>query len=212
MAAGIFHLIWLTGVSCDGCSIRALGDRTAGGIEALLQGVEGLPPIHLLHPILSFESGAAFTEQLRRAERGELGPFGVVNESAVPTRLTTESQAPESGGMRASVTALDALAPNAQFVIAWGDCAVWGGPHSLSPNPTGSTGTAMHLGAEYRSRLGLPVINMPGCAPPQILNATLVQLLSHAIGRGPALELDELNRPAAAYPELWAGALAVWKS
>ena len=208
----VFHLVWLTGMSCDGCSIRALGDPTGGGIEALLQGTAGLPRVALLHPILSVESGAEYTLALQRVERGELQPYGVINESAVPTRLTDEPQSDASGGMRAAVTSLDHLAENAQFIIAWGDCAVWGGPHSLKPNPTGSTGTAMYLGPTYRSALGLPVINMPGCAPPQILNALLIELIACVAQRGPIPELDELGRPKMQYPELWQGAFAAWKS
>ena len=49
--------------------------------------------------------------------------------------------------------------------IAIGTCATWGGIPSAEGNPTGSMSVMDLLGASYRSALGLPVINIPGCAP-----------------------------------------------
>lgn len=67
-SAETFTLVWLTGPSCDGCTIGALGERTAGGLEALLAGASaGLPRIRLVHPALSFETGDRFIELMRRA-------------------------------------------------------------------------------------------------------------------------------------------------
>lgn len=214
-AAG-FTLVWLTGPSCDGCTIRALGDPTAGGLEAVLGGSAGdLPGVRLLHSLLSAQSGAEFAAALERAAAGELGPYGVVNEASVPD---DDGAAPGFfsslgvvGGRSVSVGEwLDRLAPRAQFVVAWGDCAVWGGPHSLHPNPTGATGTAAHLGRSYASVLGLPVVNLPGCAPPPVLLSTLEALLRRFRGTGPAPELDSLNRPEGAYSEGWKGAFGPW--
>ena len=104
-------------------------------------------------------------------------------------------------------TWLDRLAPRASVVVAYGDCGVWGGPHALHPNPVHATGAAMHLGVEYRSVQGLPVVNLPGCCAPAVLLDTLVALLRHIYDGGPALVLDDTNRPAFAYPDTWKGAL-----
>lgn len=211
-----FDLLWLSGPNCDGCTIKALGETTHGGLEALLAGrVPGLPRVHLTHPVLSIETGAAFIERLRRTERGDVGPFGLVNEGSVTSDELAGSGffatlGEEDGRAVTIKNWLDRLARRAAFVIAWGDCAVWGGPHSLAPNPTGSTGTAMYLGADYRSSLGLPVLNMPGCAAPSALVATLVALLKWIEGEGPPLELDDMNRPKFAYPEVWKGAFVAW--
>lgn len=210
-------LVWLTGLNCDGCSIKALGDASEGGLEALLTGsLSGVQPVRLVHPILSPESGARFVDLLERAARGELEPYGIVNEASPSTRDAAEpgfySALGESGGepMRYEEW-LARLAPRAAFVIAWGDCAVWGGPHSLAPNPIGATGTTMALGVDYRSTLGLPVINLPGCAPPHVLLATLRTILRWHAGTGPALELDAVNRPVGQYPVAWDGALGTWR-
>ena len=58
----------------------------------------------------------------------------------------------------------------AKFTVAIGDCACWGGIPATKPNPTDSVGLqylkGQHggfLGKNYRSKAGLPVINIPGC-------------------------------------------------
>lgn len=212
----VFHLVWLTGPSCDGCTVGAIGDTTAGGIEALLAGtVPGLPRVALVHPALSFESGEEFVEQLRRAERGDLGPFALIVEASIPDERRANggffSGLGEDEGTPIPIAAwVSRLAPRAAVVVAFGDCGVWGGPHSLEPNPVGATGVGVHLGIGYRSALDLPVINLPGCCAPPVLIATLAAILHHAHGDGPALELDDTNRPRFAYPEQWKGALPVW--
>src|SRR5262249_8162781 len=92
------------------------------------------------------------------------------------------------------------LANVAQFVVAIGDCATWGGIPATAPNPSESQGLQFlkrnqggFLGAAYRSRAGLPVINVPGCpAHPDWITQIVVAV---ATGRAADLELDELQRP-----------------
>lgn len=213
-----FHLIWLTGLSCDGCTIRALGDPTRGGLQGLLAGdAEGFPPLRVHHPVFSPESGRAFREPLERAARGELARFGVVNESSLAWPEEGDgtlfgSLGEDDDGRPLSFGRwLERLAPGADFVVAWGDCGVWGGPHSIGANPAGATGTSMFLGPEYRSRLDLPVVNLPGCAPPEVLTETLFRIFRWMRGEGAALELDPRDRPSFAYGRRWNGALATWE-
>lgn len=214
--ADVFHLVWLTGPSCDGCTIGAIGDPTAGGLEALLAGrVNGLPRLDVTHPALSFESGDVFVERLRRAAAGELDPFALIVEASIPDEALALdgffSGLGEEGGKPIPIaTWVHRLAARAAVVVAYGDCGVWGGPHSLEPNPTGATGVGVELGAQYRSAWNLPVINLPGCCAPPVLISTLAAVLKHERGDGPPLELDDTNRPRTAYPDTWKGALAVW--
>ena len=202
-----FNLVWLTGPSCDGCTIRALGDRTEGGLEMLLTGrAEGLPRVQLYHSALSFETGDAFVAHLRKAAQGELDPFALIVEASVPDEARAHpgffSGEGEEGETPIGIAHwLDRLAPRAAVVIAWGDCGAFGGPHATDPNPTGATGAWTYLGLEYRSTLGLPVINLPGCAAPPVLTATLVALLKWAQGTGELPQLDDTNRPLFAYPD-----------
>ncbi|HVL68248.1 MAG TPA: hypothetical protein VM364_13380 [Vicinamibacterales bacterium] len=202
-----FNLVWLTGPSCDGCTIRALGDASHGGIEALLTGaVEGLPRVDLYHPALSFDTGDAFIEHLRRAAAGHLDPFALIVEASVPDERLAEpgffAGLGEDEGVPTGIGRwLDRLAPRAAVVIGWGDCGAFGGPHANDPNPAAATGAWTYLGLDYRSTLGLPVINLPGCAAPPVLTDTLIAILRWAQGAGELPPLDDTNRPLFAYPD-----------
>ena len=53
------------------------------------------------------------------------------------------------------------------------------------------------LGKEYRSAFGLPVINIPGCAPQgDNFTETVFAVLLFLQGLGPLPTFDELGRPA----------------
>ena len=56
------------------------------------------------------------------------------------------------------------LAP-APLRRAIGTCATWGGVPAAAGNVTGSMSLMDFLGEDYRSVLGVPVVNIPGCAP-----------------------------------------------
>ena len=70
----------------------------------------------------------------------------------------------------------------------------------MEPNPSASTGLQFHkrekggfLGPDFRSKMGLPVINIPGCpAHPDWITQIIVAL---ATGRAGDIALDELHRP-----------------
>jgi hydrogenase small subunit len=88
----------------------------------------------------------------------------------------------------------------ADFVVAIGDCATWGGIPAMAPNPTDSQGLQYlkrkhggFLGSRFQSKAGLPVINIPGCpAHPDWITQILVAI---ATGRAADLQLDDLQRP-----------------
>ena len=80
--------------------------------------------------------------------------------------------------------------------IAIGTCATWGGIPAAAGNITGSMSLMDYLGAGYRSSWGIPVINVPGCAPQgDNFTETVAGLLHWANGIGPAPQFDELGRP-----------------
>lgn len=213
----VYTLAWLRGLDCDGCTIAALGDSSAGGFEGLLgKQSPGLPTVDLLHPLFALETGDAFVHRLRQCAQGKLGPFGLLVESAISCGTSADQRCfaglGEEQGQPISVTWwLDCLAAKADFVLAIGDCAAWGGPHSIGVNPTTSTGVGMWLGPDYRSRLGLPVVNLTGCSAPAGLLATVADLVVWANGLGPVPELDEHSRPRRLYEGIWKGALALWE-
>lgn len=205
------NVFWLSGMSCDGCSISALG-ATEPSVEELLTGaLPGIPTVVLHHYALSMESGDHFTNSMLRAEKGELdAPYVIVYEGSIPDETLTVRGEPWSAegalplwtspDVRRSIATAEwvrRLAPGAAAVIAIGTCATWGGIPASYGNPTASMGMMDFLGKDYRSRFGLPVINVPGCAPvgdnfTEVVAATLLFLNK----QGPLPEFDDLGRPA----------------
>lgn len=211
------HVFWMAGMSCDGCTISVAG-ATNPGIEGLLLGtVPAMPKVLLHHPVLSVEAGAQFMEPFKQAYNGTLGdPYVVVFEGSVPDeRIASRmggywsamgsevlSGEAEGGGSRMIPTAewLTRLAPGAAATIAMGTCATWGGIPAAEGNPTNAMSVMDHLGKDYRSAFGLPVINIPGCAPQgDNFTETVFAILLFLQGLGPLPAFDELGRPAWLY-------------
>jgi hydrogenase small subunit len=88
------------------------------------------------------------------------------------------------------------LAPGALAVVAAGTCATYGGIHAMQGNPTGAMGVADFLGWGWKSKAGLPIVNVPGCpVQPDNFMETLLYLLRQVAGLAPMIPLDELGRP-----------------
>jgi hypothetical protein len=80
--------------------------------------------------------------------------------------------------------------------IAIGTCATYGGIHAMQGNPTGAMGLADYLGWGWRSKAGLPIVNVPGCpVQPDNFMETLLYLLYQAAGLAPMIPLDQQLRP-----------------
>ncbi len=206
------HVFWLAGMSCDGCSISVTG-ATNPGIEGLLAGtVPAMPQVILHHPVLAVESGEEFVRQFEQAANGELDvPYVVVFEgsiaderiaartggywSAMGVRALEEGQ--ECAQPSSTAEWCERMAQGAAAMIAIGTCATWGGIPAAEGNPTGSMSVMDFLGKDYRSALGLPVINIPGCAPQgDNFTETVFAVLLYLQGLGPLPAFDELGRPA----------------
>ncbi len=211
----VVHAFWMAGMSCDGCSVSATG-ATSPSVEDLLNGtIPGLPKVILHHPVLSVEAGEEFTHPFELAAKGELdAPYVCIYEGSIADeRLAAETsgywsamgdQTLEEGGERPFPTSerLAQMAPGAAAVIAIGTCATWGGIPSAAGNPTGAMSLMDFLGEDYRSALGLPVINIPGCAPiGDNFTETVAAILLFLQGMGPLPEFDELGRPAWLFSE-----------
>lgn len=209
------HVYWLAGMSCDGCSIAVTG-ATNPGIEGLLAGtVPAMPQMILQHPVLAVDAGSEFVNTFRTAWRGELGaPYVVVYEGSI----ADERIAARTGGYFSAMgveehegsqpqpvpTAewLKRLAPGAAAVIAVGTCATWGGVPAAEGNPTGAMSVMDFLGKDFRGTFGLPVINIPGCAPVgDNFTETVFAVLLFLQGLGPLPAFDELGRPAWLFTE-----------
>ncbi len=207
----IVHVYWLAGMSCDGCTISVAG-ATNPGVEGLLLGtVPAMPKVLLHHPVLSVEAGADFVQSFRDAWEGKLGaPYVVVYEGSVADEriadrdggyfcaMGVETIADREGSHPVpTATWLKRLAPGAAATIAIGTCATWGGIPAAEGNPTNAMSVMDFLGKDYRSAFGLPVINIPGCAPQgDNFTETVFAVLLFLQGLGPLPTFDELGRPA----------------
>ena len=199
------YVIWLAGMSCDGCSISLLG-ATTPPLERLMAGtVPGVPKLVVSHTALSLESGHEYLETFFKAERGELdAPYVVVLEGSVPDENLNKDNGgyfvavgQENGRQVPTAEWLTRLVPTAAAVISVGTCATWGGIPAAYGNVTGSMGLMDYLGKDFRSAFGLPVINIPGCPPiGDNITETISAILLFLQGLTPLPEFDELGRPA----------------
>ncbi len=205
------HAFWFAGMSCDGCTVSVTG-ATSPSVESLLLGAHpGIPPVILHHPVVNMESGPNYLRAHEQALRGELdAPYVIILEGSA----TDETLATASGGYWSAqgeepwgpdgesrtVTVdewIARLAPNAAASIAIGTCATWGGIPSADGNVTGAMSLMDFLGKDYVSAFGLPVVNVPGCAPiGDNFTETVAAILYFLQGFGPLPEFDELGRPA----------------
>jgi hydrogenase small subunit len=94
------------------------------------------------------------------------------------------------------------LAPGAAAYIAIGTCATWGGIPAAAGNITGSMSLTDFLGKDYRSALGVPVVNIPGCSPlGDNFTETVAAVLLFLQNLAPLPKFDELGRPAWLFEE-----------
>jgi hydrogenase small subunit len=198
------HVLWINaGLSCDGDSV-SLTNAKNPSIEEIAMGViPGLPEVVFHWPLIDFENGAEFIEWFWKGARGELDPFVLVVEGSIANEAlhdegywTGFGNNPETGQPVTLTEWLDMLAPRATAVIAAGTCATYGGIHAMSNNPTGAMGLADYLGWNWRSKAGLPIVNVPGCpVQPDNLSETITYLLHQVNGKAPMISLDEELRP-----------------
>src|SRR5919108_6118153 len=89
------YAFWLSGMSCDGCTISAVG-ATEPSVEELLTGaIPGVPLVVLHHYATAMESGDHFTSEFVRAERGELdAPYVIIYEGSIPDENLTVAGEP----------------------------------------------------------------------------------------------------------------------
>lgn len=189
------NIIWLKGGACSGNTISFLNAEQPSVIELITDF-----GIHILyHPSIGIEIGDQVKEVLQEALSGRVSLDIFVFEGSV-------IQGPEGTGNmnlfagRPMKDWIRDMAEVAEYVVAIGDCATWGGIVAVPPNPTESTGMQFHkrqkggfLGPEFISKGGMPVINIPGCpAHPDWMTQILVAI---SVGRIKEVLLDDFNRP-----------------
>jgi hydrogenase small subunit len=198
------NILWLTsGLGCDGESV-SLTAATSPSLEDLLSGcLPGMPPVILYNHLLAYENGADFMRAFHEAAEGRLDPFVLVLEGSVPNEEINGDghwagfgTDPVTGDPILTNTWIDRLAPKAAAVLALGTCAAYGGIPAMRNNPTGAMGLRDYLGWKWESRLGIPIINLPGCpVQPDNITETLLGIALRIARMGPAPDLDDQGRP-----------------
>jgi hydrogenase small subunit len=198
------HILWLTaGLGCDGDSVSITAATQPSIEDVLLGAIPGLPKVHLHNPVLAYENGGEFLNFFHRAAKGDLEPFVLVVEGSIPNeKIKREGYWAAMGtddatGQPIPTTVwIDRLAPKAVGVVAIGTCATNGGIHAMQGNPTGCMGLADYLGWDWRSKAGLPIVNVPGCpVQPDNFMETVLYLLYQLAGLAPMIPLDDQLRP-----------------
>jgi hydrogenase small subunit len=198
------HVIWMTsGLGCDGDSV-AMTSATNPSLEDIIHGIiPGMPRVVIHTPVLAYENGAEFMQAWYDAEAGKLDPFVLILEGSIPNEKINGDGHwagmgvnPANGQPITTNEWIDRLAPKAAAVVAVGTCATYGGIPAMKNNPTGAMGLADYLGWNFKSKAGLPVVNIPGCpAQPDNTTEVLLYLVLHLGGLAPVPELDEQLRP-----------------
>src|SRR5689334_10498678 len=181
-------ILWLTaGLGCDGDTIAMTGASLPSIEDILLGAIPGIPKTTLRNPVLASEAGEDFVRHFRLAAEGKSKEFILVIEGSIPNEKNKTEGYWAAFGVDAitgqpipTCEWIDKLAPKAWAVIAAGTCATYGGIHAIQGNPTGCMGLADYLGWDFRSKAGIPIINVPGCpVQPDNFTETLLNVLRH---------------------------------
>lgn len=191
------NILWLQTAGCGGCTMSLLCAESPDVLDQLAGG--GLE--FLWHPTLSAETGADVRKILSDIETGaeQLDILCVEGAVARGPKGTGKYHI-LSGTGRSMLDWITSLAPKAEYVVAVGTCATYGGVTSAGENPSDAAGLQYEgahpggiLPAEFVSRAGMPVVNIAGCPThPDWVTETLLLIAAGALGED---ALDGVGRP-----------------
>lgn len=200
----VAHALWMTtGLGCDGDSV-AMTSATNPSLEDIVRGIiPGMPKLVIHHPVIAYENGADFMQAWFDAEEGKLDPFVLLVEGSIPNEeingeghWAAMGQDPVTGQPITTNDWVDRLANKAAAVVAVGTCATYGGIPAMKNNPTGAMGLPDYLGWNWKSKIGAPIVCIPGCpAQPDNMTETILYLAMMLAGYAPMIELDDALRP-----------------
>ena len=189
------HILWTPdGMSCDGDTISVTA-ATQPSIEDVIMGaIPGLPKVHLHNRVLDLRKAAKSSwKSGTRRRRASSRPFVLVVEGSIPNEeiksegywaaMGNEQQQPASRSrfvngstgwlLRRGPWLQRARAPPTAAFMRW------------RAIPPACMGLADYLGWDWRSKAGLPIVNVPGCpVQPDNMMETLLYLLYQAAGLG----------------------------
>ncbi len=175
------HVIWLQGAGDTGCTMSWL----QGADPDLVDVIRNFKLSVDFQPTIMIPSGDAAIKSLEDAAMG-ITPLDVlIVEGAVPTgHYCTVGEI--AGTPVPFEDWVSVLAERAQYIVAVGTCAAFGGIPAAAPNPTGCRSVAETLGKNFDE-----IINIAGCPPhPDWITLTLATVL-----QGNTISLDKYGRP-----------------
>ncbi|WBW95815.1 hydrogenase small subunit [Oceanirhabdus sp. W0125-5] len=185
-------VLWLQGSGCSGCSISLMNSIEETTIDNLLINKISMK----YHHNIMTAAGDLAISAIEQAVEQYNGKFILVVEGAVPTAnngihcVLTE----KNGQPWTMLDAVKELAPKANYVIAAGTCASFGGIAKVDPNPTGIRRLDTDI---LRNQTKNRIINLPGCpVHPYTLVKTIVDVLLYGMPK-----LDEYGRNLKFYYE-----------
>ena len=195
---GNVDIAWIQGQSCSGCTMSLLQSEDPG-IERI---IGELREQMAFHTTVMEPAGESAMEALSET------PDILVVEGAIPTQIPSAATlgVDEKGNPKPILDWVVELGERADVVIAAGSCAAFGGlpaagrfdSGDVGESATGARGLQFDgrepggiFGPEFRTRRGLPVINISGC--PLYADHLVLTLATLLNGHEPAL--DEFNRP-----------------
>ena len=191
------NILWLQSAGCGGCTMSLLCAEAPNVMDLL----EGAGLSFLWHPAFSEASGHEVRSMLQDIENQTL-PLDIlcVEGSILRGPNGTGRFQMLSGTGRSMLDWVTSLAPLARHVVAVGTCATYGGVTSAGENPADAVGVQYDgaelggaLDATFRSKSGLPVINIAGCPThPDWVTETLMLLAQDALTED---RLDGYGRP-----------------
>jgi hydrogenase small subunit len=166
LAQGLPRVLWLQGQACSGCSVSLFNADEPPILRAITEQLA-----LVFHPTFSAAQGKLAMDVIEKVRNGT-EPFVLVVEGAIPVVMP---EACRIAG-RPFAEVLLPLLRRAQFIVAAGTCASYGGIPSAEGNTTGAASVR-----EFVDNAKLPVqgrlVHCPGCpCHPAELLATLAHL------------------------------------
>jgi len=192
-----FNILWLQSGGCGGCSMSVLNAESPDLYSSLK-----IYNINMLwHPSLSEASSEEFLALIESIENGSTVLDALCIEGSIMQGPNGSGRFHMMGGSgRPMMEVIKSLSKIANYTVAVGSCAAFGGITMSGDNPGEACGLQYEgsqdgglLDKNWLSPGNLPVINIAGCPThPNWVIETLAQL---ALGDLDMESLDSLKRP-----------------
>lgn len=184
-------VIWLQGSGCTGCTISSLNVTNPTTIDDVLLNKISMK----YNNSITAATGSMAFEALEEAAINYSGEFILIIEGAIPSgdKEYYCTIGHQDGSELTMLAAAKKYAALAQYVVAAGTCAAFGGISAAAPNNTNCVSVSNAVAGLTKN----PVINLPACpVHPTVLIQTVVNLILTGLPT-----LDSSNRPTTYYSQ-----------